>query len=238
MKPPRYIPAKFYEEFTLGRQIIVEDKYIDQSAEENDVNERFNMEKFQQFVLDAQQKKQYYYGQTDTWLYQALDEYPIKNQSVCIIGAQQPWYEAIAYTYSPKTITVSEYNTIPDYNKRVTYLHPDKISELDLQFDVCISISSFEHDGLGRYGDPINPNGDLEAMHRAKNYIKKDGLMFLAVPIGQDKLCWNAHRIYGKIRLHKLLEYWEVVTTFGFDYKMLGTYPHAIYQPVFVLRNI
>lgn len=234
MKPPRYIPADLYEEFTLGRQVVVEDKYIDESEESDDVDTRFNMDRFKRLVIDATGKKQNYYGNTDTWLYQALDEYPIKNKSVCIIGAQQPWYEAIAYTYSPKTITVSEYNTIPNYNSNVRYLHPNKIKQ---QFDICISISSFEHDGLGRYGDPINPNGDLEAMRKAKGYVKKNGLMFLAVPIGQDKLCWNAHRIYGKLRLQKLLNHWEVVTTFGFDYKMLGTYPHAIYQPIFVLKN-
>ena len=147
MKPPRYIPTDLYEEFTLGRQIIVEDKYIDESEECDDVNVRFNMDKFRRYVIDATGKKQNYYGNTDTWLYQALDEYPIKDKSVCIIGTQQPWYEAIAYTYSPKDITVSEYNIIPNYNKDITYLHPDKIKT---KFDICISISSFEHDGLGR----------------------------------------------------------------------------------------
>jgi len=27
-------------------------------------------------------------------------------------------------------------------------------------FDMVFSFSSIEHDGLGRYGDPLNPNGD------------------------------------------------------------------------------
>ena len=30
------------------------------------------------------------------------------------------------------------------------------------KFDVIFSISTFEHDGLGRYGDAINPDADIE----------------------------------------------------------------------------
>jgi hypothetical protein len=34
-------------------------------------------------------------------------------------------------------------------------------------FDVILSISSFEHDGLGRYGDPLDPDGGLRSMKEA-----------------------------------------------------------------------
>jgi hypothetical protein len=40
-------------------------------------------------------------------------------------------------------------------------------------FDVVLSISSFEHDGLGRYGDPLNPNGDMIAMRSTRRLLKK-----------------------------------------------------------------
>lgn len=43
-------------------------------------------------------------------------------------------------------------------------------------FDAVVSISSYEHDGLGRYGDPINPDGDLIAMEKTKKMLKEDGL--------------------------------------------------------------
>jgi Caenorhabditis protein of unknown function, DUF268 len=35
-------------------------------------------------------------------------------------------------------------------------------------FDAGFSISSFEHDGLGMYGDPLDPDGDLKAMRKMK----------------------------------------------------------------------
>jgi hypothetical protein len=38
--------------------------------------------------------------------------------------------------------------------------------------DFVYSFSSLEHDGLGRYGDPIDPWGDVKAMQRASCYVK------------------------------------------------------------------
>lgn len=45
-------------------------------------------------------------------------------------------------------------------------------------------ICSFDHDGLGRYGDPINPVGDIVAMETVMHVLKEGGLLFLTVPIG------------------------------------------------------
>ena len=45
---------------------------------------------------------------------------------------------------------------------------------------------SFDHDGLGRYGDPLNPNGDLVAMETVGSVLKEGGLFFLTVPIGEQ----------------------------------------------------
>lgn len=52
-------------------------------------------------------------------------------------------------------------------------------------FEAVISLSSFDHDGLGRYGDPINPDGDLEAMKTVRSVLNEQGLLFLTVPIGK-----------------------------------------------------
>ena len=102
-------------------------------------------------------------------------------------------------------------------------------------FDAILSVSSIEHDGLGRYGDPINPKGDLMFMEKAKTMIPQDGLFFLQVPIGKDRLFFNAYRIYGKLRLPKLLNGWRVLDTFGFSEEMLEIEASVIVQPLFVL---
>ena len=101
-------------------------------------------------------------------------------------------------------------------------------------FDTVISISSFEHDGLGRYGDPLNPYGDLRAMKEAREMLCPGRLLFLAVPVGMDALVWNAHRVYGPVRLPMLLQNWSVVKSYGFQPSDFDKHRSA-HQPIFVL---
>jgi len=107
------------------------------------------------------------------------------------------------------------------------------------QFDAAFSISSFEHDGLGRYGDSLNPSGDFEAMRKTKKMIRGGSILFLAVPVGKDTLVWDEHRVYGRIRLPLLLKDWHVLDTFGFNDGLfeLDLEPPNYFQPVFVLEN-
>ncbi len=93
-------------------------------------------------------------------------------------------------------------------------MNHEELLKSGIKTDIAISFSSFEHDGLGRYGDPLNPNGDLEAMQTAKDFLKDDGFMLFGVPQGEDCLVWNAHRIYGKKRLPLLLKGWKVLDVF------------------------
>ena len=95
-----------------------------------------------------------------------------------------------------------------------------------------------EHSGLGRYGDPINPFGVLEAIARIHCLLKPGGILFLGVPTNSDYLIWNAHRIYGSLRYQLILSMgWELVDVENnqvFDLKGDATY----YQPIVVLRKV
>jgi SAM-dependent methyltransferase len=54
-----------------------------------------------------------------------------------------------------------------------------------------------EHIGLGRYGDPLDPDGDLKAIAELKRVLAVDGNLLFVVPIGGSaKIMFNAHRIY------------------------------------------
>ena len=68
-----------------------------------------------------------------------------------------------------------------------------------------------EHDGLGRYGDPVDANGDLKAMEKMRDIVRPGGFLLLAVPVGADLIKWNAHRKYGRARLPVLLHHWSLV---------------------------
>lgn len=54
-----------------------------------------------------------------------------------------------------------------------------------------------EHVGLGRYGDPIDPEGDLKAIGELKRVLAPGGSLLFVVPIGKPKIQFNAHRIYA-----------------------------------------
>ena len=54
-----------------------------------------------------------------------------------------------------------------------------------------------EHIGLGRYGDPLDSEGDLKAIRELKRVLAKDGSLLFVVPMGNEaKVEFNAHRIY------------------------------------------
>ena len=55
---------------------------------------------------------------------------------------------------------------------------------------------SLEHFGLGRYGDPIDPEACFKCFESIQKKIKKGGKLYLSVPIGKERLQFNAHRIF------------------------------------------
>jgi len=54
-----------------------------------------------------------------------------------------------------------------------------------------------EHIGLGRYGDPIDPDGDIKAINELKRTVSNGGSLLFVVPVGKPKIEFNAHRIYS-----------------------------------------
>jgi hypothetical protein len=54
-----------------------------------------------------------------------------------------------------------------------------------------------EHIGLGRYGDPIDPDGDIKSINELKRVVAPGGSVLFVVPVGRPKIEFNAHRIYS-----------------------------------------
>lgn len=58
------------------------------------------------------------------------------------------------------------------------------------------AISSLEHFGLGRYGDPIDPEACFKCFAQMQKKMKDGGKLYLSVPVGKERVVFNAHRIF------------------------------------------
>lgn len=81
---------------------------------------------------------------------------------------------------------------------------------LPIVFDgYCDSLSclhALEHFGLGRYGDPIDPFGYISALKNMVRLLKPGGIFYLSVPIGQERVEYNAHRVFDPRTIIKIAE--------------------------------
>jgi hypothetical protein len=184
--------------------------------------------------IDQEQPFRY---DSDPHLIRLLKRHPVQGWSVLIIGSEDPYYEAMAEQFGGAPTTV-EYRKI---RHNIEGLETFTIEEFEVShrlYDCAISVSSIEHSGLGRYGDPLDPDADFKAMNVYRRRIKPGGFLYLQVPVGSDLVVWNAHRIYGRARLPRLLEGWDIVDSEGYSEdlfrKPLG---EADQQPAFLLRN-
>ncbi|MCG8374868.1 MAG: DUF268 domain-containing protein, partial [Chlorobiales bacterium] len=112
-------------------------------------------------------------------------------------------------------------------------------------YDIICSFSSIEHNGLGRYGDPIDPDGDNKAIDEMYDILVTGGIALIGIPVAiNNVLVGNGHRAYSKDYLENHL--------FG-KFKILGeiAYPFGAKevnyttdkldwrnQPLFILEKI
>lgn len=232
--PPREIPPDLMSGYTMNGQVPIEQHYLDATYPDNWplIYTDYEIDLY----LDKILRREYFiYGQTDIWMWQAIEQFPIKGLHVVNMGSLTPWYEANCLFHGARSTTI-DYNRIITLSNRITTMTIAEYDKAPSKFDVAWSISSFEHDGLGMYGDPLDPDGDLKAMQKMKSIVKPGGLLYLSLPVGKDKVLFNNARIYGRIRLPHLTKGWEQVTTIGLEPVHLDGPGHI--QPVFILRNI
>lgn len=78
-----------------------------------------------------------------------------------------------------------------------------RVNLIDQNFDLidyCDSVSclhALEHFGLGRYGDEINYSGHLIGWKNIYKMLKKGGKLYFSVPIGHQRIEFNAHRVFS-----------------------------------------
>ena len=100
---------------------------------------------------------------------------------------------------------------IRDQKSKVENIIFKKADLMNLQpelINYCDSVSSLhaiEHFGLGRYGDPIDYYGHEKAIKNIYKILKDNGKFYFSVPIGTQRIEFNAHRVFDLQYLIDLL---------------------------------
>lgn len=68
----------------------------------------------------------------------------------------------------------------------------------------CLHVA--EHIGLGRYGDPLDPEGTKKATRELARVLAPQGNLHFSVPVGKPRVCFNAHRIHSP---QQILDYFH-----------------------------
>jgi hypothetical protein len=103
--------------------------------------------------------------------------------------------------------------------KNIIFRKADLMQLPENMINYCDSISalhSIEHFGLGRYGDPIDYYGYLKAIENISKILQSNGKFYFAVPIGRQRIEFNAHRIFSVQYLLDLLSAHFYVNSFSY----------------------
>lgn len=227
LPPPRRPPTYLTREFTIdGKCPITRFWYFDgSSGNKKSALRRFDAKRFH-MILERDKMRNINIYRDKNVLKPALIKHRrlIEGKRVAVIGTQNPWAEAIFVNLGASSITTIEYSNLTIEHQKVTTITPYRVAEHFLSgqtvpFDTVFTYSSLEHSGLGRYADPLSPYGDLEASAQVWCMVKPVGHFILAVPVSLNRkkclIFWNAHRIYGSVRLQHLTANWRVLEEFN-----------------------
>lgn len=105
----------------------------------------------------------------------------------------------VAHVASYREIEVLDIRPITANIPGVVFKQADLMNPSNDLTDYCDSLSclhALEHFGLGRYGDLVDTKGFESGLSNMAAFVKENGLFYLAVPIGIDRVEFNANRVF------------------------------------------
>jgi hypothetical protein len=108
----------------------------------------------------------------------------------------------VAHVAAFREIEVFDIRPITTLIPGIQFRQADLTEPCDAYSDYCESLSclhALEHFGLGRYGDPIDAQGHLKGLVNMVSMLKPGGTLYLSIPIGIERVEFNAHRIFNPV---------------------------------------
>jgi len=229
-RPPalQQLPQPLVSLFTHNGRVEVVNWHMDDAkiGEGRKEEKVFTQKEINQMVENwrrGEAEDSYQGGSKDVDL--AAAQVGVTNKRILVIGSQRPWLEVVLLARRPKEIVTLEYGNFRSEHPSWSFIRPDEFRQRYQagtlpRFDLVFSFSSVEHSGLGRYGDPLNPWGDIITIAKAWCASTPDARLVLGVPTdvqkkdgspGQDTIQFNAHRIYGPRLYPYLTTNWKFI---------------------------
>ena len=110
----------------------------------------------------------------------------------------------VAHVASFREIELFDIRPIRTKLRNVTF-RIQNLLELPDEFhgysDSVSCLHALEHFGLGRYGDPIEPQGHIKGFNNLLELTRRGGKLYISVPVGRRRTVFNAHRIFSPFDL-------------------------------------
>lgn len=85
-------------------------------------------------------------------------------------------------------------------HENIVFYQADLMDQNNARSNITDSISclhAIEHFGLGRYGDPIDPDGHKKGFINLLRMLEPSGTLYISFPIGKaNSVHFNAHRVF------------------------------------------
>jgi hypothetical protein len=106
-------------------------------------------------------------------------------------------------------VTVIDIRPLTSFEPNLTFIKSDATNLKEIKSNSIKSLSSLhaaEHFGLGRYGDKINPDATFIFIKSLIRVLEPGGRLYFSVPIGKEKLVYNANRVFSPYTILKVFE--------------------------------
>ncbi len=117
-----------------------------------------------------------------------------------------------------REVEVIDIRPQPEVIRNITFRQHDVMGPVG-EFEACCDsvscLSVLEHFGLGRYGDPVDPDGYRRGFDALVRMLRPGGHLYIAVPVGKpQRVVFNAHRVFAVQTILELAT--ESLTLTGF----------------------
>lgn len=115
------------------------------------------------------------------------------GSSVQVNAVLSAWVDTVFLDYRPLPAKLSKLMCVAGTATHLPF------ADYSLSSVSCLHV--IEHIGLGRYGDPLDPTGSRSALRELARVVMPGGKLYVSVPVGKERVCFNAHRVFAPQRI-------------------------------------